>query len=178
MTTQKKTKALVQAAVIAALYIVLTYFLAPISFGPWQFRVSEALTILPALTFAAVPGLIVGCFLSNLLNPQNLGMVDVLLGTLASGLAALVTYYLSEYLKKKVDWKKYELFLLPFPAVLFNGLIVGVYLPFLLREVFPEINLVVILANIGSIAISEALVVYTLGVLLYQSVKKIQLFSR
>lgn len=178
MTTHKNTKALVQGAMIAALYIVLTYFLAPISFGPWQFRASEALTILPALTFVAVPGLIVGCFLSNLLNPQNLGIVDILLGTLASGLAAIVTYQLSEYFKKHVQWKKYELLILPFPAVLFNGLIVGVYLPFLLKEVFPEVTLGIILGNIMSIALSEALVVYTLGVLLYQSAKKIKLFSK
>lgn len=176
MTTQKNTQMLVQGAVIAALYIVLTYLLAPISFGPWQFRVSEALTILPALTPAAVPGLIVGCFLSNLLNPQNLGMVDVLLGTLATALAAVSTYKISESLKQTSEKNFLRYLLFPLPAVVFNALIVGTYLPFLLRDFFPEITVPVLLGNILSIGISEALVVYTLGLLLYESVRKLKWF--
>ena len=67
---QKKTFTayfMVHAAAIAAIYVVLTMLFAPISFGPVQFRISEALCILPYFTPAAVPGVFLGCLLSNLL---------------------------------------------------------------------------------------------------------------
>lgn len=57
-----------QGAIIAALYVVLTVIFAPISFGEMQVRISEALTILPMFTPAAIPGLFVGCVLGNLLG--------------------------------------------------------------------------------------------------------------
>ena len=60
-----KTKYIVQTAVIAAVYAVFTLVLSPISYGPVQVRVSEALTVLPGFTPAAVPGLFIGCFISN-----------------------------------------------------------------------------------------------------------------
>ena len=57
-----------QAAMIAAIYVVLTYVFAPFSFGEVQIRIAEALTILPAFTPAAIPGLFVGCFIGNTLG--------------------------------------------------------------------------------------------------------------
>ena len=65
--SNNKLYVLAQGAMIAAIYVVLTILFAPISFGPVQFRISEALCILPFFTPAAVPGLFVGCLLSNLL---------------------------------------------------------------------------------------------------------------
>ena len=59
---------LVQSAMIAAIYVVLTIVFAPISFGQIQFRIAEALTILPAFTPAAIPGLFVGCLIGNILG--------------------------------------------------------------------------------------------------------------
>ena len=67
-TKKKSVYLLTQGAVIAAIYIVLTLIFQPISFGPIQFRISEALCVLPFFTPAAVPGLVIGCFLSNLLQ--------------------------------------------------------------------------------------------------------------
>ena len=67
------TRLLVQAALIAAVYAALTLLLQPISFGIVQFRVSEALTVLPALMPAAIPGLFVGCLLSNILGGFEIG---------------------------------------------------------------------------------------------------------
>ena len=61
---------LVQSAMIAAIYVVLTIVFAPISFGQIQFRIAEALTILPAFTPAAIPGLFVGCLIGNILGAQ------------------------------------------------------------------------------------------------------------
>ena len=63
---------LTQAAMIAALYVVLTVVFAPFSFREIQVRISEALTILPAFTPAAVPGLFVGCLLGNILGEKPL----------------------------------------------------------------------------------------------------------
>ena len=64
----KKVLFLVQGAAIAAIYVVLTVVFAPFGFGEIQLRVSEALTILPYFTPAAIPGLFVGCIIGNTLG--------------------------------------------------------------------------------------------------------------
>lgn len=89
-----RVRFLAEAAVIAALYTVLTYAAVAmnLAYGAVQFRFSEALTILPVFTPAAIPGLAVGCFLSNLASP--LGIVDWFFGTLATLLAAFFSYAL------------------------------------------------------------------------------------
>ena len=78
-----------QAAVIAALYTVLTLVAIAmnLAFGAVQFRFSEALTILPVFTPAAIPGLTLGCVLSNLCS--SYGVADIVFGSLATLLAAL-----------------------------------------------------------------------------------------
>ena len=87
-----KVRFLALSAVIAALYAVLTYAAAAmnLAFGAVQFRFSEALTVLPAFTPAAIPGLAVGCLISNLASP--LGVVDWVFGTLATLLAGIFSY--------------------------------------------------------------------------------------
>ena len=74
-TTNVKVKFLTKAAIIAALYIVSTMLISPIAFGENQVRVSEALNILVFFTPAAIPGLFVGCILSNLASP--FGLIDI-----------------------------------------------------------------------------------------------------
>lgn len=111
------TKRMLQGAIIAAIYAVLTILLAPISYGPMQVRVSEALTILPALTPAGIPGLFVGCLVSNILGPY--GIVDVVVGSAASLLAAIASYRLKE-----------KPLLVPLPPVVFNGVLIGGMLHF------------------------------------------------
>ena len=86
------TRAIARAGVIAALYVVLTMIFQPISFSmnsPIQFRISEALTLLPILTADAVPGLFIGCLLGNWLGGGV--WFDVVLGSIATLLAALCT---------------------------------------------------------------------------------------
>lgn len=78
------------AAVIAAVYVVLTLIFAPISYGPIQVRVSEALCVLPIFTPAAVPGIFIGCLLANALVGSIIW--DVVFGSLASLIAAYVSY--------------------------------------------------------------------------------------
>ena len=77
-------------AAIAAIYVVLTMAFAPISFGPIQFRIAEALCILPFFTPAAVPGLFIGCLLSNLLC--GAAPLDVIFGSLATLIGAMGSY--------------------------------------------------------------------------------------
>ena len=108
-----------QGAIIAALYVVLTYIanLLGLASGVIQVRFSEALTILPYFTFAAVPGLTIGCLLANILTG---GVIwDVIFGTVATLLGAACTYMLRN--KKE--------FLAPVPPIVSNTVIV----PFVLK---------------------------------------------
>lgn len=107
------TKYLTRAAVIAALYVVLTYLagLMNLAYGPVQFRFSEALTVLPFLFPEAIPGLFVGCIVSNLISPY--GMLDLVVGSLATLIAAIWTA------KCGKRW------FAPMPPVIANALLVG-----------------------------------------------------
>lgn len=95
--SNKKTSYLTLAAMIAALYVVLTYLSNAFGLanGAIQFRLSEALTILPFFTPAAIPGLAIGCFLSNLLT--GCAALDIVFGTLATLLGAVGSYYLRRF---------------------------------------------------------------------------------
>lgn len=84
-----KTKDISIAGLIAAVYTIVAVFLAPISFGVYQVRISEALTILPFLTPAAIPGLFIGCALANIFG--GMGWVDITFGSLLTLAAAFMT---------------------------------------------------------------------------------------
>jgi len=118
----KKVLFIVHAAVIAALYVVLTLVANALGLANYaiQVRFSEALTILPFFTPAAIPGLFVGCILSNILT--GCLPLDVVFGSLATLLGALGTYFL----RKQTKW------LAPLPPILANVLIV----PFVLAYVY------------------------------------------
>lgn len=88
----KNVTFLTQAAMIAAIYVVLTYVFAPFSFGEVQVRISEALSILPLFTPAAVPGLFIGCLIGNILGGAILP--DIILGSIATLIGAVGTYLL------------------------------------------------------------------------------------
>jgi len=113
----KKTNFLVQAALIGAIYAVITIVFAPISYGQVQVRISEALTILPFFTPAAIPGLFIGCIIANIYGGQ--GMVDIVFGSLATLLAAFISY------KMPKKW------MVPIPPIIVNGIVVGFILNYL-----------------------------------------------
>lgn len=119
----KKLMFVVQAAVIAAMYTALTYaqnFLLPgTTSAAVQFRVSEALNIFALFTPAAIPGLTIGCVLSNLYNIGSGLPLDMIFGSLATLLATVCIYLLRNF---KI--KSYPLPAMLMPAV-FNGIIVG-----------------------------------------------------
>lgn len=150
------------AGIIAAIYVALTLLLAPLSYGPLQFRLSEVLTVLPALTPAAIPGLFLGCLLSNLMNPSPLGLIDIIFGSLATLLSAWLTSLLGcrirESQVKTISWATVIALL---PPVLINGIVVGFYLPFLIPEIGTSVP--AILGTMLSVAASEAVVVYVIG---------------
>ena len=108
----KKALFITQAAVIAALYVVLVVIFNYISFGPIQFRVAEALTILPYFTPAAIPGLFIGCILANVIGGAVIW--DIIFGSIATLIGAVFTYLL----------RKKSKFLAPLPPVLGNTIIV------------------------------------------------------
>ena len=89
-----KTKNLTRAAIIAALYVILTFVshIFGMASGAIQLRISEALTVLPYFTPVAIPGLTVGCVISNLLMGSN--TLDIIFGSLATFIGALGTYAL------------------------------------------------------------------------------------
>lgn len=147
------TAKIARGAVIAALYAVVTIILKPISFGYLQVRVAEALTLLPILFPEAIPGLFIGCLVSNIYG--GLGPIDIFLGSLTTLAAAWLSY----------AWRQSWLAYLP-PIVL-NGIIVGAYLSYLLH--------VNILLAVGSVALGEAIAVLALGVPLLKRLQKINL---
>ena len=119
MNQSLKVRRLVEAAMIAAIYTVLTYAAAALNlaYPGVQFRFSEALTILPVFNPSAIPGLAIGCFLSNLGSPM--GIIDWISGTSATLLAAVLTRLLRNLTVKGLP------VLAPFPPVLTNAVIVG-----------------------------------------------------
>ena len=111
------------AGVIAALYTVLTLVLAPLSVGNIQFRASEALTLLPVFAPAAIPGLTIGCILSNAVGVATgsniAGWIDVIFGSAATLMAALLSRWL-----RRMQWKGIPVLAI-WPPVILNALIVG-----------------------------------------------------
>lgn len=130
-------------AAIAAVYVVMTIAFAPISYGFIQFRVSEVMTILPYLTPLAIPGLFIGAFLSNWWS--LLGVVDVVFGSLASLLAAYLTY------KMPNKW------LAPLPPVIVNAIIIGSIWGLAAPE---EVGLLPAIAYVG---LGQLVICYGLG---------------
>ena len=86
-----KTKRIVITAAIAALYAVTTLVIAPLSFGSYQFRISEVLVLLALFDPLYIGGLTLGCFIANMLGPN--GIMDVIFGTIATFISVLAVYY-------------------------------------------------------------------------------------
>ena len=147
------TRAITRAAIIAALYILLSLAVQPIASGLVQCRISEALTILPVFTGAAVPGLFIGCLLSNILSG---GVIwDVVFGSLATLLGAVGTRLL-----RKNRW------LACLPPILANTVIV----PFVLVYAYgvPE-GIPYLMLTVG---MGEVISCGILGQLVYSALDK------
>lgn len=170
-TRMSATLYMVQAAIIAALYVAINYaqemILPSSSIGPVQFRVSEVLCTLALLTPAAIPGLTVGCLLSNIVAVGVLPL-DMVLGTLATFFAAVCAYKL----------RKLKLFSVPLLSlvmpVVFNALIIGLELEiFYIEGAFTFTGF---LLQASLVALGEAGVCLVLGIPFYFVLRKLPVF--
>ena len=157
------TRHLTRSAIIAAIYVALTFMFQPISFGAIQFRIAESLMLLPVLIPEAVPGLFIGCLLANLLCGGI--WFDVILGSLATLLAAIAVRKL----------RALPIAASVMPAV-FNGLIVGpvVYFGYV-RAPGAAIEVSVLLFNMFTVAVGEVIVCCVLGLMLLYTLRKMPL---
>lgn len=143
-----------QAAMIAAIYVVLTLLGASFSYGEIQVRFSEALTILPVFTPAAVPGVFLGCLISNILGGCILP--DIIFGSLATLAGAVFTRKLRSKSK----------FLAPLPPIIANALIV----PFILKYGYMmPLPIPFMMLTVG---IGEIISCGVLGLVLYTALNK------
>lgn len=155
MSSKKNDQAvtyLVQGAAIAAIYVVLTVSFAAISFGPIQFRISEALVILPFFTPAAVPGVFAGCLISNLMAGA---FYDAVFGSLATLIGAIFSYLLRK-----------QKFLVCIPPIISNTIII----PWVLRYAYGIPDAIPFLML--TVGIGEILAVGGLGNMLLLSLER------
>lgn len=161
-TSQQNTRYIVTGAVIATMYVVLTFLsnFFGLAYGPIQFRISEALTILPLFTPAAIPGLAVGCLISNIFsfNP-----IDMIFGTLATLIAALLTR----------KFRHIKIFNIPvislLPPIFANAIIIGAEIAIFYLQGLPFLSTFIVSAV--EVGIGQAGVCFLLGIPLYFALK-------
>ncbi len=142
--------ALARSALIAAAYALLVVFFAPLSYGPVQVRIAEALTLLPWLWVEAVPGLFLGCLIANLFG--GFGLVDVIFGSSATLIAAVMSLLMHNKI------------LAALPPVVVNALVVGGYLSYLTEVSFPFAAMYV--------GVGQAVACYALGLPLLAALER------
>lgn len=145
---------LTQAAMIAAIYVVLTFIFAPFSFGDIQVRIAEALTILPVFTPAAIPGLFVGCLIGNIFGGAILP--DIIFGSFATLLGAVFTYLL----------RKQRPVLAVLPPILSNTIIIPLVLRYGYGMALPLPFLMF------TLAIGEIISCGVFGLIVYYALRK------
>ena len=150
----KNISFMTQAAMIAAIYVVLTVVGASLAFGEVQIRFAEALTILPVFTPAAIPGLFVGCLIGNTLGGAILP--DIIFGSLATLIGAIFTWSLRNKSK----------FLAPVPPVVANIIVV----PFVLKYAYMvPLPIPFMMLTVG---VGEVISAGVLGLILYGALNK------
>lgn len=164
------TRNLITAAVVGALYAVLTMVLAPISYGALQFRVSEVLCILLFFMPFTAWGLFAGCIVANLMSTA--GVLDVVFGSLAT----LITCLCIAWCGKKGNTLKARLLACLMPVV-WNGLIVGATLTIALAGLNPLTHFGAFLVFAGEVALGELGVMYLIGLPLMTYLPKQRFFS-
>jgi len=165
---KKQIRFTVTAGIIAALYALLTYLSAALglAYGPVQFRLSEALCVLAAATPAAIPGLTVGCIISNLGSP--LGLIDIVCGTAATLIAAL-----AGYIFRKIKLWDFPIIAMLSPVVA-NALIVGAEIAaFSATEAFASVFWI----TAAEVAVGELVVCVALGGAVWSLTKKTDIFK-
>ncbi len=161
---------LTNIAMIASVYTVVSLVLAPISFGNIQIRIAEGLVLLPLLSKHSIYGVVLGCFLTNLIGAlmgvNILGFLDVFIGTFATLIAAYLTYHL-----KDITIKNIPVLSIMMPVII-NGLFIGLELGFVL---FPTNILIGSIICGLEVAIGE-LVAVLIGYIVIKYMKKLKTF--
>ena len=164
------TRRLCRAGIIAALYVVLTWVFSALAYnGFLQIRPAEALCILPLFYVEAVPALVVGCAIANLVSP--FAIYDVTVGGAATLLAALSTYFIGRLLKKDGG----KIVLGGLPPVLFNAFLIPLVIVFLCGDMGGQATATgAYFFFAASLAVTESVWVYALGTPLYFTVKRLR----
>ena len=161
MNQNSSVRKLARCAVVAAIYVVLCMALQPFSYGAVQVRVAEALCLLPVFGPEYIAGVVLGCFLANLLGST---IVDVIFGTLATLLACLVTYKLRNVRIKGLAIPA------SLPPVVFNMIIVGAFeITFFFSDGAPTAALAAF--NAVTVGIGEIISCTVLGVALVKLIE-------
>ena len=153
------TRQLATAGIIAAVYTVMSMFASVfgIAYGPIQCRFSEALTVLPFFLPEAIPGLFIGCLVTNLMS--TVGPLDIVFGSLSTLIAAIWTR------KMPNKW------LAPLPPVVCNAVIVGAEIAYFATldgaAFWPAYAL-----NAFTVGLGEAIACYVLGTLLLRALER------
>lgn len=157
-----KTKRLVRAALIAAIYVALCFATQSLAYGGIQFRFSEALTILPVFTPDAIWAVTVGCFLANTIS---MSPWDMLFGTLATLISGILTWKLRRIRTKSgLPWAAC------LPPIIVNILIVGPEITYIFM---PETaSLPVLLFNMFTVGVGQVVCAGVLGLLLARAVDR------
>lgn len=166
--SKKKIEFIVTGALIAAAYVGLTFLsnVFSLAYGPVQFRISEVLTLLPVFTAAAIPGVTVGCFIANI---ASFNLLDMLFGTAATLIAAILTYF-----PRNIKFKGLPL-LAMLPPVIINAVVVGLEIAFFfLPEGYSFMGFVISALQVG---LGELAVCYVLGIPFYMIIKKHNIFK-
>ena len=155
----KNSKSLAKAGIISAIYIALTLVLYPISFGAFQVRVSESLTLLPLIFPESIIGLTIGCFISNFFGN---GVLDIVFGTLATFLSAVLTFVSTKKIKN--DWVKIAV------GGIFPVIINAIVIPFTFLALTEQPIIYII--NSLQIFVGQFISIYFVGTPLYFICKK------
>lgn len=155
---KRNTVKIARAGIIGALYFVMTVLFLPISYGAFQFRFSEALCVLPLIFPECAIGLTIGCFFANIFGN---GILDLVLGTLATLLASLFTAFAG-----RIKNNPLKLILGETAPILLNALLV----PFTFMVATDTIG--VYFFNVLTVGLGELVVISTLGTILYFGAKK------
>ena len=150
-------KRIIILSVVAALYVVLTLISHPLAYGMIQFRISEVLVLLCFYRKDYGYALILGCFIANLFNPYN-PILDAIVGTLAT---AITVFFIS---------RSKNLFIASLYAVIFNAVIIGIELYFIIQTP--------LLLGMFYVALGQFVVVSIVGVMLFWILEKNKEFMK
>lgn len=163
----KNSSKITKQAMIAAMYAVLSVALSPITYGPVQARISEALTLLPIYGAVNIWGVTIGCFITNLIGlftgANILGSLDIFFGTMATFVAAVLSYLLRNIRFKGLPVAS------AVPPIIINAIVVGAELCIMISGGF---NRAVFAAQALSVGLGQTLSCAVIGLIMVKIIDK------